>query len=198
LDLTAGGDESDEARVQAALSSYIRSRRRGKRHAGPTDDDALSGGVSSGLSGGGGSGSGASGGNGGPPQLKSPKRSKSGTPEDGNTPGRRSPIDGSGGSGGGDSGGPGSAAHMQRFAQDVLASFAAMGSGGAAPGGAAGGASGHAGGAGGSLPPPLRYDLGGLFSDGPDGPFALSGDDVAADFLLDDLVGDPGGYNVLR
>jgi hypothetical protein len=198
LDLTAGGDETDEARVQAALSSYIRSRRRGKRHTGPTDDDA-SGGVSSGLSGGGGSGSGASGGGGGPPQLKSPKRSKSGTPEDGNTPGRRSPIDGSGGSGagGGDSGGSGSAAHMQRFAQDVLASFAAMGSGGA-PGGAAGGASGHTGGSGGSLPPPLRYDLGGLFSDGPDGPFALGGDDVAADFLLDDLVGDPGGYNVLR
>ena len=81
---------------------------------------------------------------------------------------------------------------MNRFAQDVLASFAAMGAGADGDaGGGRGGASGGAAGGGASLPPPaLRYDLGGLFSDGPDGGFSMAGDE----FLLDALVGADGTY----
>jgi tetratricopeptide (TPR) repeat protein len=229
LDLTSGGEEGDEARVQAALSTYIRNRRRsGKRHTAPApgaggDDDADGGATTPGTRtpGGGSMGIGNNGG-----VSKSPKRSKSGTPEDGTTPSgqrSRSPIGGAAAPGGSGSGG-GDATHMHRFAHDVLASFAAMGPGGGASGGA-GGAGGNADGRGGndgapggahsghnahgghggsSLPPAqLRYDLGGLFSDGMGGHDGFGnlggsglGDDVTADFLLDDLVGDPGGYGL--
>jgi tetratricopeptide (TPR) repeat protein len=188
LDLGEGGEEGDEARVQAALSSFIRNRRQGgKRHGAARpgreeleDDD---GGYEEGDE---------------PPPpgsrtpgtrtptgglSKSPKRSKAGTPEEGSTPGRRSPIEG---------GPPGSdPASMNRFARDVLASFAAMGAGGDDGGDRGVGERGGGGGA--SLPPAqLRYtvDLGGLFSDGPDGGFSMAGDD----FLLDALVGADGGY----
>jgi len=187
LDLGLGGDEGDEARVQAALSTFVRGRRRGGKRQGRSgrddaddSDDDVEGGEppppgsrtpgtrtpTGGLS-------------------KSPKRSKAGTPEEGTTPGRRSPIEG---------GPPGSdPASMNRFAQDVLASFAAMGAAGdagAGPGARGGGAGGASGG-GPSLPPAqLRYDLGGLFSDGADVGFSMAGDE----FLLDALVGADGAY----